>query len=368
MKNINLDVHSWPMFRGNSQRTGVSRSKPIVRPSLLWVTEVGPTIASPVFDRGSLYVATVTGRIFSLNILERMIRWNTNFGPLISSPLITDSLLIGGTFNGWVKGKNFGDNSIFAISRNDGHTLWDVKIAGDFFSSPCLVNEAIVIGSLDHKIYCIDLRGNMLWDHVTDGEVWSSPSLDGEYIFVGSDDGNIYSLNIDGSLRWKTKLNGMIRSSSPCLSLEEKILFCGTHEGGMYCLDSYTGSIKWSKVIPKPVLSSPTLIQNKVIFATSNNTVYCLDSGDGKRVWEFETGDKVWSSPSLVENDKMLYFGCLDSHIYGVNISLGKQEWKFPTMGMVDSSPCIADGHLFMPSRDGLLYVFGLSPLPSYIR
>jgi hypothetical protein len=37
-------------------------------------------------------------------------------------------------------------------------------------------------------------------------------------------------------------------------------------------------------------------------------------------------------------------------------------------MGMVDSSPCIADGHLFMASRDGLLYVFGLSPLPSYIR
>jgi len=61
--------------------------------------------------------------------------------------------------------------------------------------------ETIVIGSLDHKIYCIDLRGNILWDYVTDGEVWSSPSLDWEYIFVGSDDGNIYSLNIDGSLR-----------------------------------------------------------------------------------------------------------------------------------------------------------------------
>ena len=72
MKNINLDVHSWPMFRGNPQRTGVSRSKPITRPSLLWVTEVGPTISSPVFDKGSLYVATVTGRIFALNFFERV--------------------------------------------------------------------------------------------------------------------------------------------------------------------------------------------------------------------------------------------------------------------------------------------------------
>ncbi len=360
MDNTNPDVHSWRMFKGNAQRTGVSRSKPIRRPSLQWVTEVGPTVSSPVFDRGNLYVATLTGRIFSLNISKRMTQWDVTMGPLVSSPLITDSLLIGGTFNGWSNGKtNFEENCIFALSRNDGHTIWEVKIAGELFSSPCIGNEMIVIGSLDQKIYCVDLGGNILWDYETDGEIWSSPSLDGEFIFIGSDDRHIYSLNLDGSLRWKTKLNGKIRSSSPCLSQEDRLLFCGTHEGGMYCLDSCTGSIIWSRHIPKPVLSSPTQTQNKVIFATSNNTVYCLNSCDGKMVWDFEVGDRIWSSPSLVENDEMLFFGCLDSHIYGVNVRLGKLEWKFPTMGLIDSSPCIADGHLFVASRDGLLYVFG---------
>ena len=361
-----MSNHSWMMFRANARRTGVSTSIPICKPSLQWVTEVGPVVSSPVFDGGILYVSTLTGRVFCLDISRRIFLWHESFGPVVSSPLLTDSLLIGATFNGWIK-ENNSENSIFAIDRTNGGIIWELKIEGDFFSSPCILDEKIIIGSLDKKIYCLDLSGNLLWHYETNGEIWSSPSLDTDYIYVGSDDANIYSLNMDGSLRWKTRLNGKIRSSSPCLASEDHLLFCGTHEGGMYCIDTIKGSVKWSKQIQNPVLSSPTVIEGKVIFATSNNSVYCFESNSGSKLWEFETGDKVWSSPSLVQNDKMLFFGCLDSNIYGVNVTLGKQEWKFPTMGMIDSSPCIANGLLFVCSRDGLLYVFGKNPLPQYI-
>jgi outer membrane protein assembly factor BamB len=359
-------VNSWMMFRGNARRTGVSRSKPISRPSLQWVTEVGPVVSSPVFDQGNLYISTLTGRVFSFDIGRRSMKWHATFGPLVSSPLLTDSLLIGATFNGWI-GKSSLSNCIFAISRSDGHTIWDNDLPGDFFSSPCIMNETVIIGSLNKRIYCLDIAGNLLWTYETDGEIWSSPSQDGEFIYIGSDDGNLYSLGTDGSLRWKTRLNGKIRSSSPCLSEDDPLIYCGTHEGGMYCIDSVTGSIRWSKEIAKPVLSSPIVIEERVIFATSNNAVYCFGSDTGTKLWEFETGDKVWSSPSAVHNDRMLFFGCLDSHIYGLNIMIGKPEWKFPTMGMIDSSPCLANGLLFVCSRDGLLYVFGPTTLPSYI-
>jgi outer membrane protein assembly factor BamB len=361
-----LSNHSWRMFRANVRRTGVSTSIPICKPSLQWVTEVGPVVSSPVFDGGNLYVSTLTGRVFCLDIGRRAISWHESFGPIVSSPLLTDSLLIGATFNGWIKKTNL-ENSIYAIDRPTGRLLWEVKIKGDFFSSPCIIDETIIIGSLDKKIYSIDLSGNILWDYETNGEIWSSPSLDNNYVYVGSDDANIYSFCIDGSLRWKTRLNGKVRSSSPCLASDDDLLFCGTHGGGMYCIDTLNGLIKWSKQIQKPVLSSPTVVEGKVIFATSNNSVYCFDSKNGSKLWEFETGNKVWSSPSLVKNDKMVFFGCLDSNVYGVNIETGKQEWKFPTMGMIDSSPCIANGLLFVCSRDGLLYVFGKEPLLPYI-
>jgi outer membrane protein assembly factor BamB len=64
----------------------------------------------------------------------------------------------------------------------------------------------------------------------------------------------------------------------------------------------------------------------------------------------------------------VLFFGSLDSHIYGLDISTGSQLWKFPTMDIVDSSPCIASNMLFIGSRDGLLYAFGLQTSASYIQ
>ena len=54
--------------------------------------------------------------------------------------------------------------------------------------------------------------------------MWSSPSYNGNEIFIGSDDGFLYSLDIDGKLIWKSKLNGEIRSSSPCLSFDDEVL------------------------------------------------------------------------------------------------------------------------------------------------
>ncbi|HYA84477.1 MAG TPA: PQQ-binding-like beta-propeller repeat protein [Candidatus Bathyarchaeia archaeon] len=54
------DKDSWKMFRGSAMRTA---SKIPRKPSLLWVTEVGPTVSSPIFADDTIYVSTITGRI-----------------------------------------------------------------------------------------------------------------------------------------------------------------------------------------------------------------------------------------------------------------------------------------------------------------
>ena len=78
------DTDSWKMFRGCSMRTGTSASRISRKPSLLWVTEVGPIVSSPVFEDSKIYVATMTGRIFALNPSEKQIKWHLNVG----SPLV----------------------------------------------------------------------------------------------------------------------------------------------------------------------------------------------------------------------------------------------------------------------------------------
>ena len=95
---------------------------------------------------------------------------------------------------------------------------------------------------------------------------------------------------------------------------------------------------------------------------------YCFQVEDGSRIWQFEIEDKIWSSASLSEYDGIMFFGSLDSHIYGIDINTGKQTWKSTTMNMLDSSAAIASNMILIGSRDGLLYIFGSEIAPSYIR
>ena len=357
------DEHSWKMFRGNSMHTGTSPSKVSKRPHLQWVIELGPLVASPVVNNGTLFAATTTGMVFALDIFHNKIKWHSNIGsPLVSSPLLYGDLLIGATFDSWVNETSFlGKNVIFALNTKCGEKVWSFEIDGDIFSSPCVARNMIIIGSLNKSLLALDINGNLKWDFKTEGEVWSSASFNGdEQIFVGSDDGFLYCLNTDGTLQWRTKLNGKIRSSSPCISEHNNpMVFIGTHNGAICCLNLCDGSIIWNKQTTKPVLSSPAVLKERVYFAASDNNVYCFDCNTGLKIWEFATDDKIWSSPVIAENDGVLFCGSLDSHIYGLDIKTGNQTWRFPTMNIIDSSPCIASNMLFVGGRDGFLYAFG---------
>jgi outer membrane protein assembly factor BamB len=354
------------MFRGNPRRTGSIRTRPLTRPLLYWTIRLGPIISSPVYEKGLLYVATMTGRIFCLDIIRREIRWYQNVGsPIVSSPLIMDNTIVCATYNSWINGDNLENNFVYCFDKDDGRVVWKIQMRGDFFSSPCPAGKNIALGSMDNNLYLISSRGEIIWNFKTKGQVWSSPSYHENMIYFGSDDGFIYSVDTDGSLRWTSKLNGKIRSSSPCIS--ENSIFVGTYKGGIYCLSNMDGIIKWNKSISKPVLSSPLLVKDKVVFGTSNCTLYCFNL-IGSKIWEFKTVGKIWSSPSYCEFDRLIFFGGLDSFIYGINSSTGKQEWKFPTMGAIDSSPCISNGMLFVGSRDGISYCFERYRDPSYVH
>ena len=359
------------MFRGNSMRTGLPSSTVSRKPSLQWIIELGPIVASPVFDNNVIYAATITGRIYAVHKYQRKIKWHYNIGsPIVSSPLLENDILIAATFDSWVKETNrsLGKNLLVALSTKTGEEKWIIDIDGDVFSSPCIAQDMIIIGSMNKTLSAIDTHnGNVKWTFETEGEIWSSPSFNGDQVFVGSDDGFLYCLNLDGKLQWKTKLNGKVRSSSPCLSDDNKLLFIGTHNGGIYCMNQFNGLVKWDKQITKPVLSSAAVLKDTVFFASSDKKIYCFDCTCGSQIWEFKTGDRIWSSPVISESNRVLFVGSLDSHIYGIDINTGNQTWKFPTMNIIDSSPCIASNMLFVGGRDGLLYAFSSQDTNSYI-
>jgi outer membrane protein assembly factor BamB len=148
--------------------------------------------------------------------------------PLVSSPLVHNGILVAATYDTWIKDTSFtGRDFILGIDTKDGTQVWSREIPSAIFSSPCLVNDGmtVVVSCMNKIIYALEAKGgDLLWVFETGGEVWSSPSYNGEHIFIGSDDGLLYCLDINGKLLWKTKLNGKVRSSSPCLSFYDLTL------------------------------------------------------------------------------------------------------------------------------------------------
>ena len=125
---------SWSMFRGNTRRTGSIRTRPLTRPLLYWTIELGPIISSPIYDGGFLFVATLTGRIFCLDILRREIRWHQNIGsPIVSSLLILDKMIICATFDSWASGDTLENNFVCSLDKNDGRMIWRFRWVGVFF-------------------------------------------------------------------------------------------------------------------------------------------------------------------------------------------------------------------------------------------
>jgi hypothetical protein len=153
------DKDSWKMFRGSAMRTGVSSSRIPRKPSLLWVTEV--VVSSLIFADDTIYVSTITGRIFALNISEKKIKWHLYVGsPIVSSPLIYNGILVAATYDSWIKDTSFtGKNFLLGIDSNYGTQIWNYEIPGGVFSSPCLVGGdgmTVVVGSMDKFIYAIE--------------------------------------------------------------------------------------------------------------------------------------------------------------------------------------------------------------------
>jgi len=352
------------LFRGNEERNGICSAKLARGLSLFWVIGLEPMISSAICHNNTIYNSTINGKIFAIDVYKKEIKWQKYIGSsLVSSPLLHENILIFCTFNTWIlndDSKHPANNSIYALDINKGDSKWEVKIAGDIFSSPCICDrKIIVVGSLDSTVYAIDLAGNVIWTFNSGDSIWSSPATNKRDIFIGSDDFFLYDLDLEGKLNWKTKLEGKVRATPSLMKLANS-LFVGTQKGIMYCLDQSTGSIKWQHKIGKPILSSVAISKDSIFFGCSDNNIYSLNSNDGSLNWKYGTEGKIWSSPVITKNEGILYVGSLDSHIYGLESKTGRLNWKFPTMNAIESSPCIANDMLFISSKDGLLYCFNI--------
>ena len=91
---VSVEGVSWPVFRGDSNLSGVAASGLSDRLRLLWSYQTGSYIvSSPVLGFGNVYIGSTDGKVYSLSLSDGGKVWEFDTGDDIE----TSPLLMGGS-------------------------------------------------------------------------------------------------------------------------------------------------------------------------------------------------------------------------------------------------------------------------------
>ena len=123
-----------------------------------------------------------------------------------STPVINDGNIYFGSHDG----------SVYAVSLQSGEQLWKFNIGSAVVAKPLIVDDMLIVGSFDKKLYAIDIRRNTrgsdrkLWEFEGRNWFWASAITDDTSIFAPSMDGNVYALDKTGQLQWSYNMGTQI--------------------------------------------------------------------------------------------------------------------------------------------------------------
>lgn len=258
------------------------------------------------------------------------------------SPRLENSILYVGSY----------DQNLYALNTDDGSLLWKFFTQGGIVSQPLIKDSVVYFGSEDGRLFAVSNRsGKLLWVYELEGPVRSSPRIAEGHLFLGSDQGFLHAIHLVSNKKiWQANLGSAIRSS-PTLSKDG--LYVGTDAGEMLFVD-FGGKIQWRFYTKKPIMATPALFQENVLFPSLDGNFYAVSQKNGWLQWTLRMGKGSVSTPSVSE--KMVVFGSADGNIYSVDLETEKVCWQFNTGNQVSGSPLTWQNRIYVGDSAGRMY------------
>lgn len=272
------------------------------------------------------------------------------------------------------------DKHIYALDSKTGKQQWTYATAGAVNSSPVIAGNKIYVLSMDGFLYSLDATtGKLIWRFQTEGErredMWdyylSDPIVSNNTVYFGSSDNHIYAVDATvGTLIWKYKTQGKVHAKPV---INNDTLFVGAFDGRFYSLDAKRGNLLWEfrsigdLYFPKGELQKGALLHdNKLWVGSRDYNIYALNPKTGRGTWNMkENGSWIIATPLAYQNH--LYFGTSDSHVfYNIDINSGQTTWKLPLNMRVYGSAIAHEGLIYFGCFNGKLY--GVDPLSGTIK
>jgi len=113
----------------------------------IWSTKclTGEVAPSPVYHDGKIFVANEMADAVALDVTTGKILWKTNesYLPSVSSPLVVEDMLFLFSY------------AVTCINVDTGQILWEKDMPSEFYSSPLLLDDKIVVFNVKGTMYVI---------------------------------------------------------------------------------------------------------------------------------------------------------------------------------------------------------------------
>ncbi len=298
----------------------------------LWKFKSGGAItSSPAISNNKIYFASKDDFLYCINSDNGEQMWKFNLGKdlfyrwefdyYMSSPTILSGVVYIGS----------GDGNLYAINSVTGKFLWKYSTGSRIRSTPAISDGILYFGDFAGKLYALDLKTQRpKWIFETDGvkikiedfvfdraALISSPTIYGNAVLVGSREGCLYCVDKEtGKLNWKDdqKMSWVI--STPAIYKGNVLV--GTSDGHFVkSLNIKNGAEVWRYKTATPVWSSIAIAGNVAYGGDYSGNFFALNADDGKKFWEINTEDRIHSSP--VVHNGAIYFGSDDGYFYAIS-------------------------------------------------
>lgn len=224
------------------------------------------------------------------------------------------------------KGKIYiaGENrTLFCIEENSGEILFQTPLK-DAVKSNLLIIEGFIYINGGQYLYKINkTNGEIIWTYDNGPKRFrmydkldlyeGSPVIIGDKLYLGNVNGEFLILNKNsGKLIKRHMMNGAVKITP---AYNDKIISVADMEGFIIAVNIATGEKIWEKRTPKPITSSPVIIDDKLYIAGRDDKLVVYDINNGKFLWSYQDGGGAWFSSDINYDEKFIYIGSSNSHI-----------------------------------------------------
>ncbi len=247
------------------------------RATLLWERRIDPVESAVCVDSGSVFIATVTGRVQRYSIADSSLVWTKEFRTAFSAgPAAAQDVLLVADMHGDMRG----------LALRDGAELWRHAGGVAYVAGPMVVGDAAVAVNRAGGLSIVDLRSGTVRASVSLGaECYVAPALWKDDVVVALADGRVLLLDVrDGTTRhtWRTRA---LPGATPVPAFDGLLLM--QRDGTLGVLRRDRDDLEPLVRIPKRSAMAPLLTERGVLLVDEEGTAWMFhhrgEGGDDER-------------------------------------------------------------------------------------